>query len=69
MTTEQFELRQDCLALLTCAPLTPCPKEESCCRVAKALLAQLPIPEPDPDTLPPMDEDEVMHYAVDWSAT
>jgi len=64
------QLRADCLSLLTCSPLVHCPKEDACFRVAKAMLALLPDPIPaEQADEPAMDDNEVMHYAVDWSAT
>jgi hypothetical protein len=67
-------LRADVQRLLTCAPGAPCPREESCFRVAKTLLKLLPEPiatEPEADP----DPDEVQYYCCweasvrpDWSA-
>ncbi len=58
-------LRADVQSLLTCAPLE-CPQEEKCFRVARALLALLPERVLDE---PKLNQDTVMDYAPDWSAS
>lgn len=50
-------------AVMTCAPLTGCPHEEACFKLARFAREQIRAAVPPPPPPAPVDPDEVQHYA------
>ena len=64
-----MSLQDDLDFLLTCAPATPCLRQEACFRVAKNLLDRLRSESPAPYAVGETPDDGVISdYAPNWEA-